>query len=225
MTNYQIRRGGATLGLFNPGEISRLLASGKLRPTDELEQSPGSWVALATYAPPVGAQPASPIGVTPQFSPPSVSAQNFYVNFNGVRTGPLELSKIVGLAKSGVINASAMLEDLAAPGVLIPLARHVSLPAAQSAPAPVVSPVSLSSAPSYSQPVVTSSTAATVSTKPKVTFLECWLKASLWIYAAIVIFGFLGGNVDGLIGGLIIGILVAPIKGAFWGWIIWLIKK
>jgi hypothetical protein len=136
-----------------------------------------------------------------------------------------ELSKIVGLAKSGVINASAMLEDLAAPGVLIPLARHVSLPAAQSAPAPVVSPVSLSSAPSYSQPVVTSLTAATVSTKPKVTFLECWLKASLWIYAAIVIFGFLGGNVDGLIGGLIIGVLVAPIKGAFWGWIIWLIKR
>lgn len=225
MTNYQIRRGGATLGLFNPGEISRLLASGKLRLTDELEQAPGSWVALAAYSQSIGAQPASPIGVTPQFSPPSASTQNFYVHFNGVRTGPLELSKIVGLAKSGVINASAMLEDIATPGVLIPLTRHVSLPAAQSAPATVVSPVSVSSAPSYSQTVVTSSAATAAPTKSKVTFLECWLKASLWIYAAIVIIGFLGGNVDGLIGGLIIGILVAPIKGAFWGLIIWLIKR
>jgi hypothetical protein len=89
MISYQIRRQGSVLGLFNPGEIVRLLASGKLRPADELEQSPGSWVALATYTPPIGAQPASPIGVTPQFSSPSASAQNFYVHFNGVRTGPL----------------------------------------------------------------------------------------------------------------------------------------
>jgi hypothetical protein len=42
---------------------------------------------------------------------------------------------------------------------------------------------------------------------------------------ALVVIGFLGGNVDGMIGGLVVGLLVAPIKGAFWGWIIWLIKK
>ena len=60
------------------------------------------------------------------------------------------------------------------------------------------------------------------STKPKVTFLECWLTASLWIFAVIVIIAFLLGS---LIDGLSVGILVAPVKGAFWGWIIWLTTK
>ncbi len=58
--------------------------------------------------------------------------------------------------------------------------------------------------------------------KPKVTFLECWLMASLWIFAVIAILGLLLGS---LIDGLSIGIMVAPIKGAFWGWIIWLTTK
>lgn len=69
---------------------------------------------------------------------------------------------------------------------------------------------------------VASTTAAPAPAKTKVVFLKCWLTASFWIFAVIATLGLLAGS---LTDGLIVGILVAPLKGAFWAWIIWLIKK
>ncbi len=69
---------------------------------------------------------------------------------------------------------------------------------------------------------VASATSAPAPAKPKATFLKCWLTASFWIFAVIATLGFLLGSPTD---GLTVGIMVAPLKGAFWGWIIWLITK
>ncbi len=233
MINYQIRRKGAALGLFNPGEIGRLIASGKLHGTDELERSPGDWIPLSLFmAGAPAATAVSPAPVALVSSSGTSTSRNFYVHSRGVRNGPLELSKISGLVATGILDASAMLEDVASPGVLMPISQFVAMPmSASSSPTvtsstqPSYQPTSYTQTTSYSSSSASTTTTGSVSSKPKVTYLQCWWTATCWIYVALVVIGFLGGNVDGMIGGLVVGLLVAPIKGAFWGWIIWLIKK
>jgi len=231
MINYQIRRVGAVLGLFNPGEINRLYASGKLRGTDELERSPGDWVSLSIF---LATMPAPVASSTAHTSSGAISGaatvSSFYVHSKGVRNGPLELSKISALVSTGLLDASAMLEDLASPGAMQPITHYVSMPAAPTAPKDYSNSQATSYQPASYTPVASSASAPSSASsqagaKPKVTYLECWWDATVWIYAVVVIFGYLGGNVDGLKGGLLVGLLVAPIKGAFWGWIIWLIRK
>jgi hypothetical protein len=41
----------------------------------------------------------------------------------------------------------------------------------------------------------------------------------------MAVLGFLSNNVGGLAVALGAGLLLAPVKGAFWAWIIWLIRK
>lgn len=62
-------------------------------------------------------------------------------------------------------------------------------------------------------------------TKPKVSYLKLWLKTTLWIYGIGCLLGFLSAGSYGLGMCLVLGLLLAPIKGAFWAWIIWLFKK
>lgn len=66
---------------------------------------------------------------------------------------------------------------------------------------------------------------ATPAIKPKVSYLKLWLKTTLWIYGIGVLFGFLAAGAYGFGWCLGAGLILAPIKGAFWAWIIWLFKK
>ncbi len=234
MKTYQVRRASISLGLFNERELRALLQKGKLLPDDEIDQGAGQWGAVGTF---VAALPsASPSGASAaqrQGSAPSVTpGRHFYLHAGGNRVGPLELSKLEGMAQAGLIDSSAMLEDVATPGQIVPVGNQLSLPSPPQAQmmAPTAqsvvgnSPSSSASSPGAATVTSGQTTASSVA-KPKVSFLNLWLKATLWIYGIGAVFGFLAGNLSGFIGALLIGLLVAPIKGAFWGWIIWLIKK
>lgn len=62
-------------------------------------------------------------------------------------------------------------------------------------------------------------------TTNKVSYLNLWLKTTLWIYGIGLLLGFLAAGAYGFGASLVAGIFLAPIKGAFWAWIIWLFKK
>jgi hypothetical protein len=234
MKTYQVRRAQVSLGLFNDREIRSLLQKGKLLPNDEIDQGAGRWVTLASF---VSAPAPAAASYSPDSQPPSsvsnaMSGRHFYLHAGGNRVGPLELSKLEGMAKAGFIDASAKLEDIATPGQVVPAGNHLSLsssvPVAIPAPSsqPVLShPTSSSTPSSGASSVVSSQTATAPTAKPKASYLNLWLKATLWIYGIGAVLGFLTGNLNGFIGALLVGLLVAPIKGAFWGWIIWLFKK
>jgi hypothetical protein len=150
---------------------------------------------------------------------------NFYLHKGGQRIGPLERAKIEGMVRAGLVDSSAMLEDIYIPGQLDPIGNHFKLSLARPsiAPAPVVHhtpPSTLPSAVSGTPHLVASNPAA-----KKVSFVDLWVKTTIWIYALGALFGFLAGNLNGFVVALIIGILLAPIKGAFWAWIIWLFKR
>jgi hypothetical protein len=86
-------------------------------------------------------------------------------------------------------------------------------------------------------PLMPSATSVGGNTKPKprpassgaktnkVSYLNLWLKTTLWIYGIGLLLGFLAAGTYGLGVSLAAGLLLAPIKGAFWAWIIWLFKK
>ena len=229
MKTYQVRRASASLGLFNERELRALVQKGKLLPTDELDQGSGQWGSLGTFMaslPPVAVS-ASP---RPAASAPAAVGRHFYLHAQGSRVGPLELSKLEGMAQAGLIDATAMLEDVAVPGQLVPVGNHVALPSPDPVPSPSVQPVFNHTPPSTTPspavaPVAPSQVAPSSTGKPKASFLDLWLKATLWIYGLGALFGYLAGNLDGFLAALVVGLLVAPLKGAFWGWIIWLFKK
>lgn len=66
---------------------------------------------------------------------------------------------------------------------------------------------------------------STTGSKPKVSYLKLWLMTTLWIYGIGSLLGFLSAGSYGLGMSLVLGLFLAPIKGAFWAWIIWLFKK
>jgi len=226
MKNYQVRRAAISLGLFNERELRALMQRGKLLATDEIDEGSGKWGQLgafiATLPAPMAATAQTPARPVPGSAVPG---RNFYLHAGGQRIGPLERSKIVGMAQSGLIDLSAMLEDVALPGQLDPIADHVTLPTLtpSCAPAPAVPGTVPSISPS---PVL--ATPPPIPPKPvtkKVSYLDLWVKATLWIYGLGALFGYLAGNMDGFLTALVLGILLAPLKGAFWAWIIWLFKK
>jgi|GEM_PF-1173222 len=222
MKTYQVRRASASLGLFNEREIRALVNKGKLLPADELDQGAGQWVALGTFLaslPPVAASASA----RPAASAPAAAGRHFYLHANGSRIGPLELSKITGMSQAGLIDATARLEDVTQPGNLVPAGDHVPLPtpaATVTSPTPVASSNSPAAATSFTPPPV-----PVAPIKSKVSYLELWWKTTLWIYGIGAVLGYLAGNLNGFIGALVLGVLLAPIKGAFWAWIIWLFKR
>lgn len=222
MKTYQVRRASASLGLFNERELRALIHKGKLLPADELDQGAGQWVALGTFLASLPPDAAS-ASARPVASAPAAAGRHFYLHAHGSRVGPLELSKLEGMARAGLIDASAMLEDVTQLGNLVPVGDHVPLPtpaATNTNPAPVVSSNSPASIASSTPPPV-----PVAPIKSKVSYLELWWKTTLWIYGIGALLGYLAGNLDGLIGALVLGVLLAPIKGAFWAWIIWLFKR
>ncbi len=60
---------------------------------------------------------------------------------------------------------------------------------------------------------------------PKVTYWACWWKASWALFLIGCTLGFLSGGGGGLGYAIGVGLFAAPVKGLFWGWIYWLIKK
>lgn len=222
MKTHQVRRATASLGLFNERELRALVQKGKLFPTDEVDDGAGKWIDLGAFMAALPVSGASaPQAAEQQASIAPVPGRHFYLHAGGNRIGPLELSKISGMAQAGLVDAKAMLEDVSLPGQLDPIGNHVQLTpqaAKVAAPAPVVT--------------LNSSASVTKSTPPpakpaksKVSYLNLWWKTSLWIYGIGAVFGYLSGNFSGFIAALLLGLLLAPIKGAFWAWIIWLFKR
>ncbi len=60
---------------------------------------------------------------------------------------------------------------------------------------------------------------------PKVTYLACWWKATWILFLLGCVLGFLNAGEAGLATAIGVGLILAPLKGLFWGWIYWLIKK
>jgi hypothetical protein len=227
MNTYQVRRASASLGLFNERELRALMQKGKLLPTDEVDEGAGNWNSLGVFMaalPQPAASGASASSRTPSVAQPApMAGRHFYLHAGGSRIGPLELSKITGMARAGLIDASAMLEDITQPGHLVPLGDHAPMPApvaTVTSPALVASSNSPAAAVSSSPPPVPVAPA-----KSKVSYLGLWWKTTLWIYGIGAVLGYLAGNLNGFIGALVLGVLLAPIKGAFWAWIIWLFKR
>ena len=227
MKTYQVRRTSVSLGLFNERELRALLQKGKLQSSDEIDDGAGKWRSLGDF---MASLPATAASVSSSGSRPSPTSQSaaspglhFYLHSGGSRVGPLELSKINGMARAGMIDTSAMLEDVSTPGSLVPVASHVALAAPAAAPAAVTPAVV--PAPAYTQSTVSPTPVTIAPAKQKVTYLELWWKTTLWIYGIGALFGYLSGNLNGLIGAMVIGVLFAPVKGAFWAWIIWLFKR
>lgn len=222
MKTHQVRRATASLGLFNERELRALVQKGKLLPTDEVDDGAGKWIDLGAFMAALPALGASaPQSAEQLASVAPVSGRHFYLHTGGNRIGPLEHSKISGMAQAGLVDAKAMLEDVSLPGQLDPIANHVQLSphaAKVVAPAPVVT---LNSSASVTKSTPTPATPA----KSKVSYLNLWWKTSLWIYGIGAVFGYLAGNLSGFIAALLLGLLLAPIKGAFWAWIIWLFKR
>jgi len=227
MNTFQVRRASASLGLFNERELRALVQKGKLLPTDEIDEGSGNWNSLGTF---MAALPQAAVSVASASVRTSSSAQpaptagrHFYLHANGSRIGPLELSKITGMSQAGLIDATARLEDVTQPGNLVPAGDHVPLPtpaATVTSPTPVASSNSPAAATSFTPPPV-----PVAPIKSKVSYLELWWKTTLWIYGIGAVLGYLAGNLNGFIGALVLGVLLAPIKGAFWAWIIWLFKR
>lgn len=60
---------------------------------------------------------------------------------------------------------------------------------------------------------------------PQVTYWACWWKATWVLFLIGCTLGFLSGGGGGLGYAIGVGLFAAPVKGLFWGWIYWLIKK
>ena len=216
---YTVRRGSNQLGVFSAREVSALYAKGRLLAGDEVGLLGGAWQGVDAFLK-SNPQQASvpPVAATSSALPRHTG---YYVTFKGQRHGPLELSKIKAMIEANLLDSTAMLEGISTPGRVVPIDSVIPIvppplpPSAQAPVAhpqqgPVVAPISPGSSPSV---------------KPKVSYFNLWWKATLWIYGIMAVFGFLANNVPGLAIALGAGLILAPIKGAFWAWIIWLIRK
>jgi hypothetical protein len=62
-------------------------------------------------------------------------------------------------------------------------------------------------------------------TAPRITYWACWWKATWVLFLIGCVLGYLNSREAGLATAIGAGLILAPIKGLFWGWIYWLIKK
>lgn len=218
---YTVRRASNQLGVFSSREISALFTKGKLLENDEVGLAGGGWQLVDIFLKSLPQQtPAAqvPVAQTPSVTP---RQSGYYVSFKGQRHGPLELSKIKAMVEANLLDSTAMLESVITPGHLVGIDSVVPTvppPLPASSRTAVVNNQMLSGS-------TVSTSAPSLPVKPKVTFLNLWWKASLWVYLIMVVLGFLTNNLAGLAVALGAGLILAPIKGAFWAWIIWLIRK
>lgn len=214
---YAVKRAGNQLGVFSSNEISALFAKGKMLASDEVWISVGGWQLVDVFLRSVPAASAAPVAPTPVSSP---RQSGFYVLFKGQRHGPLELSKIKAMVEANLLDSSATLESVAMPGQVVSIDSVVPV---VPPPLPAAAPVVVQNSPASHVPLL--ATSAGTRAKPKVSYLSLWWKATLWIYSIMAVLGFLSNNLPGLAVALGAGLLLAPVKGAFWAWIIWLIRK
>jgi hypothetical protein len=215
---YAVKRGGGELGAFSIKELAALFAKGKLLATDEVCHGPGNWQFLEVFLKNTPVPAPSPVVAS---LPPIQRQPGYYVTYKGQRHGPLELSKIKAMIDANLLDSSATLESVLTPGKVVRIDTVISI-----VPPPLPAPSTASAANNQATFVspVPSLTAAQPA-KPKVSYMSLWLKSTLWIYLIMAVVGFLANNLAGLAVALGAGLILAPIKGAFWAWIIWLIKK
>jgi hypothetical protein len=218
MQNHQVRRSGKNLGFFSPNEVSALYSKGKLLASDEVELTGGTWQLVDAFLTSMPSITAVPSNLGPVAS---ARPSGYYVLFKGQRHGPLELSKIKAMVEANLLDSSATLESVTTPGQVVRIDSVVPMvPPPLPVSARVMAPNSQAT---YSLPILPSPAAQPA--KPKVSYLTLWWKTTLWIYVIMAVLGFLSNNVAGLAVALGAGLLLAPVKGAFWAWIIWLIRK
>jgi len=213
-----VRRAGSQLGVFSSKEISGLLSQGRLRMDDEVCLPDGRWVPLGAYLKSAPATLSAGTFAVPVAAPRQTG---FYVSFKGQRHGPLELSKIKAMVTANLLDSSATLESAAAPGHVISID---SVAHAVPPPLPIVAPSGFQAGQVAAVRNITPGTAA-LPVKPKLSYLNLWWKTTLWIYVIMAVLGYLSYNLPGLAVALGAGLILAPLKGAFWAWIIWLIRK
>jgi hypothetical protein len=214
---HAVRRSGNQLGVFSSREISALFSKGKLLASDEVGLSAGAWQPVEAFLRSVPAPSPVPAGSASVASP---RQSGYYVSFKGQRHGPLELSKIKAMVEANLLDSTATLESINSPGQVVMIDSVIPV-----VPPPL--PVAARVVPLAGQATVSPSSPApaTQPVKPKVSFLNLWWKATLWIYGIMAVLGFLSNNLPGLAVALGAGLILAPLKGAFWAWIIWLIRK
>lgn len=219
---FSVRRTGSHLGLFRLQEIHALCAKGKLGDADEVQDESGSWVSLGLF---VRANPL-PSSISPAPSAKAGShslGPSCHVHDNGKRIGPLEISKLEGMVKIGLLNSSSRVE---LPGSTPPypsLAEYLTIPV----PPPLPPVEACRAAVPPNTTVVGSSKSSSGGAPPRngVSYLDIWWKATLVIYILGVLLGYLSQGPQGMAFSMGAGIVVAPIKGAFWAWIIWLFRR
>jgi hypothetical protein len=220
-----VRRNGAALGEFNDAEIGRLLAKGRLQSTDEVRADSGQWVPLGVYA-----QSLAPIAQTGSSTatPGRPAARGFFVHYQGRRHGPFDIPKLEAMVRTGLLDASAMVEpaDGSAPASPIGslLASSLPQPVAQGQ---AVQPVVGGGVPTATLPGADDSDSSgdSSSAQGNQSFMELWIVCSFWIFVGMAALGYLNNRGRGLAAMMGAGLLLAPIKGAILAWIIWAVRR
>ena len=221
-----VRRNGAALGEFNDAEIVRLLAKGRLQATDEVRADSGQWVPLGVYA-----QSLAPIAQAGSLTatPGRPAARGFFLHYQGRRHGPFDIPKLEAMVRTGLLDASAMVEPADGSAPASPIGSLVALP--------LPPPVTLGQA---VQPVAggggsqtatipgtdaSDSSGDSSSAQGNQSFMELWIICSFWIYVGMAVLGYLNNRGSGLAAMMGAGVLLAPLKGAILAWIIWAVRK
>jgi len=216
-----IRRKGAILGLFSHAEMVSLLAKGKLLPTDEVSNDKSGWISLRDYLSSQQAPPAPGLGRLEHHGDRGVC----FVHVRGQRVGPLEVSKLEAMLRADVLTADATVET---PGMSPPypsLAVFLGIPTVPrinpnvSWPKPIATPIDEPD----EQPVSQTQRAAVV--ERRTGYLQLWWKTTLVIFVVGVLLGYLSNGPQGMGMAIGAGLIGAPLKGAFWAWIIWVFRR
>lgn len=211
---HPVRRSGKQLGMFSSIEIRSLHAKGRLQSGDEVGLANGGWQPIDAF---LKSLPLS----QPAPSSAMSHSSGYFVIFKGQRHGPLELSKIKAMVDANLLDSTAQLESVSSPGHHLSISSVV--PNSPSPPVPTPNVMATSSQPGAAS--ASFAPAAVNSTKSKGSYVTLWWQTTLWIYLIMALLGFLSYSLGGLAAALGAGLILAPIKGAFWAWIIWLFRK
>lgn len=219
MMTRAVRRNTAPLGEFSDAEIVRLLAKGRLQATDEVRADAGQWISVGSYA-----QSIVPVTMP---SSDSQLRDGFFVHYHGARNGPFNKLKLESMVRSGLLDASAMVEAADGSSAPVPIGSLIGLPVPPPfshsvAQAPVVS----SPNPAGKLPDSSSDSGDGAGTRSgQSSYLELWIQCAFWIFVAMCVLGYLNNRGRGLAAMMGAGLLLAPIKGAILAWIIWAVRR
>ncbi len=202
-----VRRNAIVLGEFTDAEIGRLLAKGRLLPTDEVRTFAGQWVALADHARSLNS-PTSPDGRAVSNGP---APGGYFVHDRGRRLGPFDLMKLEAMLRSGLLDAAAMVEPGDGSGPVTSIGSLLASPIPPPLPPPyrAVSAVEAS-------PAARNSDAS---------FWSLWWRSTLGIFALMALLGYLNDQGRGLAFMMGAGIFLAPMKGAVLAGLIWAFRR